>query len=230
MAVSDPRRPLAYYDRLAARFRDAGLPLDLTIVQAEVSVLVTNALADDKQAQAAIYVGLIERLRAAGADVAVITSLGGHFCYPVLAPISPLPLVTAMAPLDDYFAANGVGTVGLLGTRAVMESRVYGSMTRTASVLPEGDLTEIGQDYIDMAVAGHCTEDRRQRFFARGRQMVEDQGADAILLGGTDLGLAFHGHDTGYRVIDAVDVHVDALYRLATGDQTAHSYLSRPIR
>ena len=50
--------------------------------------------------------------------------------------------------------------------------------------------------------------------------MSQDMGADAIVLAGTDLNLAFDGRDVGYRVIDALDVHVDVLARLATGQTT----------
>ena len=42
-------------------------------------------------------------------------------------------------------------------------------------------------------------------------------GAEAIVLAGTDLNLAFDGRDPGYRVIDALDVHVDLLADIATG-------------
>ena len=38
--------------------------------------------------------------------------------------------------------------------------------------------------------------------------MVDDLGAEAIVLAGTDLNLAFDGQDPGYPVIDALDVHV----------------------
>jgi aspartate racemase len=41
-------------------------------------------------------------------------------------------------------------------------------------------------------------------------------GADAIVLAGTDLNLAFEGQDPGYPVIDALDVHVAVLADLAT--------------
>ena len=50
--------------------------------------------------------------------------------------------------------------------------------------------------------------------------MVEDQGAEAVVLAGTDLGLAFNDIDPGYPVIDALDVHVDVLADLAM-DRTA---------
>jgi aspartate racemase len=53
-----------------------------------------------------------------------------------------------------------------------------------------------------------------------GRRTVRDQGAEAVILAGTDLGLAFDGHDAGYPVIDALDVHVGVLADLATGRTT----------
>ncbi len=45
-----------------------------------------------------------------------------------------------------------------------------------------------------------------------GRRLA-DRGAEAVLLGGTDLFLAFTGHDCGFPVIDCADVHVDAIYK-----------------
>jgi aspartate racemase len=46
--------------------------------------------------------------------------------------------------------------------------------------------------------------------------MIE-AGAEAIVLAGTDLNLAFDGQETGYPVIDALDVHVALLADLAAG-------------
>ncbi|MBP6774065.1 MAG: hypothetical protein KA154_13785, partial [Gemmatimonadaceae bacterium] len=66
-------------------------------------------------------------------------------------------------------------------------------------------------------VTGVCTDAQRDALFAAGRRMVEEQGAEAIVLAGTDLGLAFDGRETGYRVIDALDVHVSLLADLAAG-------------
>ncbi len=46
--------------------------------------------------------------------------------------------------------------------------------------------------------------------------MVREQGADAVVLAGTDLNLAFDGStDPGYPTIDALDVHVGVLVDLA---------------
>jgi aspartate racemase len=212
-----PAATLVYYQRLCARMRQLGEPLELTIVQADVNTLIANNLADKRDEQAAVYAILIDRLKAAGAQCVGITSLGGHFCFEETARVSSLPLVSAVAPLDDYFASEGITRVGLLGTRVVMRTRLYGQLKRTSAVACDDDIERLGQSYQDIAVAGVCTDEQRALFIDAGRRMVDEQGAEAIVLAGTDLGLAFDGHETGYRVIDALDVHVALLADLAVG-------------
>ena len=207
---------VVYYQRLTAAVEKLGGKLDLTIVHADVHELIKTNLADDRDTQAATYAKLLNRLRDAGCDCAAITSLGGHFCFDETVPLSPLPLVSAVTPLDDYFAAQGLETVGLLGTRVVMRTRLYGQLAKTRAIAPDDAIDLVGQTYQDMAVAGTCTPDQRALFLDKGRAMI-DAGAQAIVLAGTDLNLAFDGQSPGYRVIDALDVHVDLLARLATG-------------
>lgn len=208
---------VVYYQRLCAAMAARGKPLELTLVQADIHALIANNLADRRTEQAALYAPLIGRLAAAGADCAAITSLGGHFCFDETAAISVLPLVSAVAPLDDHFAAAGIGCVGLLGTRVVMRTRLYGQLARTRALALDAEIETLGRMYQDVAVAGHCPEATRAAFFAAGRRMMA-AGAEAIVLAGTDLNLAFDGHDPGFPVIDALDVHVALLARLASGE------------
>ena len=208
---------LVYYQRLAAAVAARGARMDLTIVHADIQTLIRNNLADRRAEQAADYAPLLHRLKAAGCDCAAITSLGGHFCYDETVALSPLPLVSAVAPLDDFFAGRGIGRVGLLGTRVVMRTRLYGQLRRTEAVALDDEVEELGQTYQDIAVAGTCTPARRALLIKAGRRMVTELGAEAIVLAGTDLNLVFDGQDPGYPVIDALDVHVDLLADLATG-------------
>lgn len=211
---------VAYYERLTAAMRRRNAKLELTIVHADVFGLIRTSTADLRQEQAVVYAGLIARLKAAGAECAAITSLGGHFCFDETVAISPLPLVSAIAPLDAYFAANGMGKVGLLGTEIVMRTRFFGQLNQTETFVPPGDLVALGQVYQGMATSGICTDAQRQTFFDAGREMIEKQGADAIILAGTDLDLAYGGHNPGYPVVDALDVHVGVLADLASGITT----------
>ncbi len=211
---------VVYYQRLSAAMAARGKPMELTIVHADVRELIRNNLADERDSQAQVYAGLIDRLKAAGADCAAITSLGGHFCYDEAVPLSSLPLVSAVKPLDAYFASQGFGTVGLLGTRVVMQTKLYGQLGQTRAVALEDEIEVLGQTYQDMAVAGVCSDQDRALFLDAGRRMVDDLNADAIVLAGTDLNLAFDGQEPGYKVIDALDVHVDMLARLASDEMT----------
>ncbi|MFN3260860.1 MAG: aspartate/glutamate racemase family protein [Pikeienuella sp.] len=207
---------IAYYRRLTAAMAARGKRLELTIAHAEVQDLARNNAADDRAAQAAIYARLIDRLKAAGAECAAITSIGGHFCYAETQALSSLPLVSAVAPLDEHFAAAGLRRVGLLGVEGVLRSRLYGALRRTEAVIPH-DIGAVGAAYRETAISGACDEARRAFFFAEGRKLI-DAGAEAVILAGTDLGLAFDGRDAGYPVIDALDIHVDLLARIAAGE------------
>ncbi len=215
-----PAATVVYYQRLCRRVQAEGVAADLTIVNADLFELIGNVNADRRAEQAAVYARLIDRLKAAGCDCAAITSLGGHFCFAETLALSSLPLVSAVAPLDAHFAARGIRRVGLLGTEVVMRTRLYGQLVKTEAVAPAVDLQGIGRMYQDVAVQGQCHEAQRAAFFAAGRRMVEDQGAEAIVLAGTDLNLAFDGQDPGFPVIDALDVHVEVLAHLALGHRS----------
>jgi aspartate racemase len=210
---------VVYYQRLTAAMRSLGKPLELTIVQADANVLVKNNLADDRAAQAQVYAGLIDRLKAAGADCAVITSLGGHFCVDETVEVSSLPIVSGVAPLDNFFVSEDIGCVGLLGTGVVMRTKLYGQLINSKAIAPD-NIDVVGQSYLDMALSSQCTDDQRSFFIAEGQKLI-DKGADAVILAGTDLNLAFDAatleRDIGYTVIDALDVHVELLVGLASG-------------
>ena len=214
-----PAATIVYYQRLCAAMAARGVPLELTVVQADIHTLIRNNLADRRAEQAEIYAQLIDRLKAAGAECAAITSLGGHFCFDETVALSALPLVSAVAPLDAYFVHEGIGTVGLLGTRVVMRTKLYGQLQRTRAIALEEEIEGLGQLYQDMAVAGTCDATTRARFLDAGQSLM-DRGAEAVVLAGTDLNLAFDGRETPYRVIDALDVHVAVLADLASGSRS----------
>jgi aspartate racemase len=190
---------------------------ELTIAHADVRELARNAANGDAAAQAEIFARLVRRLAAAGAEAAAVTSMGGHFCIDELLALSPLPIINAIPEVDAAIRKAGLKTVGILGTRAVMESALYGGISSAKVVAPEGDALAAAHDsYVGMAMAGRVTDDQRRTLFAIGRQLRETKRAEAVLLGGTDMFLAFQGQDCGFPVLDCADMHIDALYRVST--------------
>ncbi|WP_338140952.1 aspartate/glutamate racemase family protein, partial [Candidatus Entotheonella palauensis] len=50
---------------------------------------------------------------------------------------------------------------------------------------------------------------------AAGERLVRDQGAEAVLLGGTDLNVVYDRISLDFPVIDSAAVHVDAIVNMA---------------
>jgi len=223
-----PAATVVYYQRLTAIAAERGCRLEMTLVEADIREVLANNLAGRSREQADVFAQLLGRLKAAGADFASITAIGPHFCWEETRALSPLPLLSAITPLDDYCADQGFRRVGLLGTARAMRTRLFGQITRTGVIVPEG-FEAIGTAYQDMAVAGRCDDDTRKILFEAGAEMMRN-GAEAVALSGTDLLLAFDGRDPGYPVIDALEVHAAVLADLATGRKTlAEAGIDRPV-
>lgn len=202
------------YRHLVRTHAEAGRRLELTLVHAEMSLLLRNMAESDSAAQAEVFCKLTRRLQGAGADVVAITSLAGHFCVQEFERSSPLPVVNAIPVVRDALERRGVSCVGLIGTRVVMASRFYGGLGNVDVVLPEGDaLAETDREYLKLARAGQADAACRE-FFAATARRLHAAGAELILLAGTDLFLAFDGHDCGVPTLDCALTHVEALTAL----------------
>ena len=210
-----PAATLFYYEQLAKAFLERDLELELTIVNSDVRNLTENLAAGRGQEQAAEFKRLTDRLKLAGAECVVISSMGGHFCLPEFAPISPLPIIEGPSSVRDHLIAKGVKRPGILGTRKVMETHLYGVLHELEVVIPkDADLDQAGQDYVDMAIAGDATAEQRARLLGAGEKLIEEQGAEVILLGGTDLSIVYDS-STSIPFIDTAQVHVDAVVAAA---------------
>ncbi len=206
-----------YYRRLIAAFAARKAALELTIAHADTPTLVDNLARNDKAAQAAIFTRLTQRLAVAGANCVVVTSIARHFCIDHFKPASPLPVVDMIVEVRRAIETRGLRRVGIIGTRTVMESRFYGALPFLDIMPPTGqDLTDVHEAYIAMAAAGVLTEAQRSTFDTASRRLL-DSGAQAIMLGGTDLVLAYDERTSEIPVIDCAGIHVDAVAQLAIG-------------
>ena len=220
-----PAATVAYYTRLVAEFRTADLPLKLTIIHADMTVLAHNASTDQRQAQAEVFAGHLNQLAAAGCDIGMITALTGHFCFEETRQLSPIQLVDGTEVIDRHCDVQGIKTLGLLGSPPVLNTKLFGLLKASEIVVPKTGLDELGQAYMEVAYTGICTDENRSKFFQAGASMIENQDAEAVLLAGTDLGLAFNGQTPGFKVIDALELHVQELVSLASKTRSSLSLI-----
>ncbi len=111
-------------------------------MHADIAEFVQNLANHDRRRQADAFVRLVRRLQAAGAHAAAITSISGHFCLGELEAMSPLPIVSALPAIDAAIKRRNIQTIGILGTRTVMESRLYGAISSAEIVVPEDEALE----------------------------------------------------------------------------------------
>lgn len=205
-----------YYRYLIGELARCGKDLELSMAHADTATLLRNQAQGDIGAQVAIYSRLADRMRLAGAEALAVTSIAGHFCIGEFKAVSPLPVIDLLVEVDRVVAARGYRRLGLIGTRAVMESGFYGAIRGAEIVAPPGNLLDEAHDaYVAMATSGVVTEAQRSVFFRAGKALVEAQTVEAVMLAGTDLGLAFAGQDPGFTTLDCAQIHAAAIARAA---------------
>ncbi|MBV1871361.1 MAG: aspartate/glutamate racemase family protein [Gammaproteobacteria bacterium] len=210
-----------YYRNLIKAYKAANKKLELTIVHAEASDVINNIASKASGSQARLFLNMAQRLEKAGADVIVISSIAGHFCVSEFEALSPLPVINIIDALESEFTKKGLKKVGLLGHGVSMGSRLFGGISSTEIVVPLGDeFDSVSDEYIQMATTGKVCRRQRELFFLAGKNMCDKQGAELIVLAGTDLCLAFDGEECGFSVMDSALVHINAICNMEAKPST----------
>ncbi len=201
-----------YYRHLISAAARAGRDLELTMAHADTPTLLRNQAEGNVQAQVDIYGRLTDRMQRAGIAQVAVTSIAGHFCINAFKAVSPVPVIDLLDVVQLEVMRRGLKRVGLLGTRAVMESHFYGVLDGVEVVAPVDDLTEVHDAYVAMAIAGYATPAQREVFLRAGRSLTRTYGCECILLAGTDLALVFkEGDNPGFETLDCAGLHAAAI-------------------
>ncbi len=209
-----------YYRRLIAIGHERRFPLTLTMAHADSPTLLRNLELGATEAQVEIYLTLAERLAHAGAEVLGITSISGHFCIDDFEARSPLPICSILRSVSAVVESAGYRRVGLLGTRGTMESAFFGGISSAELIAPSRELDRVHDAYVKIALSGEVDPESRSVLVEAGRDLVRHDGAQAVLLGGTDLVLVMDGPDIDFPVVDCAGVHVEALALLGARSST----------
>jgi aspartate racemase len=206
-----------YYTRqLIGLFADASAPLEMTTVYADARTVLDNLAGDRRVEQAEIFGRLTDRLALAGAAFVAVTSIAGHFCRLEFQARSRLPVVDMIDAVAAHVDSLGLSRIGILGTKTVMQSQFYGGIPTATVIAPSPpDLDNVHEAYVAMATEGTASTAQRDIFDAAARKLIDESGAQAILLGGTDLALVFDEATSSFPVIDCAAIHARQIAQLA---------------
>lgn len=182
---------------------------------AEIEVLQQQG---DWARAAEILSAAARSLETAGADCVLICTNTMHKVAPEIARSIRVPLLHIMDAVGDAVASDGLECVGLLGTRFTMEQRFCIERLEQKGLrvlVPEAaERARVHQVIFDELCLGVTSESAREDFLA----IIEDlrqQGAQAIILGCTEIGLLVTPEDTPVALYDTTEKHVDLAVRFA---------------
>jgi aspartate racemase len=207
-----------YYTQLADAYQKRGVSLDLVMAHAEIHTGMRYIDASDRAGLAGYLIGFIQRLAAAGAELAVVPAVTPHYCLHELIAISPLPVIDIASPLTMALASRSIRKVALFGTRYVMESDFYSLIPGVEFVHPQpAELAAIHSTYVDLAETHCATPEAHARLTSIAETLISRDHADAIIFAGTDLALLFNETNTTFPAIDCAALHIGTIVEASLG-------------
>lgn len=178
-------------------------------------------LADDWDRAGELLGAAARRCEAGGAEAVMICTNLMHRVAPAVGTAIGVPLIHIADAVADRAQAEGWGTLGVIGTRWVMEEDFYAGRLRDrglAVVVPdEQDRSEADRVIFDELTQGVVTETSRLRFVSMIGELHE-RGADAVVLGCTEIELAVRPGDVDVPLLDSMRVHAEAAVTFILGD------------
>ena len=211
------RAGLFYYERLLERHVAEGRRLDLFLAHADVATVLAHVAAGDKSGLGNYLGTLANDLFDAGADLVAISAVAPHLAAVEIASVARGPVISILDVIPMALEAANVGKVAVFGNRAAMETDVFGSLPPSMVVRHDAaQLEAIHAAYTDVAVSGKRGTAPEAAFFAdAARRAMQEGGAEAILLAGTDLSSFYADAPPPFPAIDVATLHVREILRCA---------------
>ncbi|HCK84410.1 MAG TPA: hypothetical protein DHW63_07815 [Hyphomonadaceae bacterium] len=206
-----------YYEKLSAAFVERGIQPGLLISHADLGkayTLVQEGAMDELAAYLNSHIQVLARAGCAFAAIAAVTPL---ICAPQLQPIAALPLVDVFDCVNAEIERRAIKRVAIFGTKFVMRSDMFGRLEDVEIMRPSPEAADLVQNnYLIIARTGNIADADIEGIRTIGKDMAA-AGAEAVLLAGTELSLAFDEASAGFPALDCGRVHIDAIIVRAIG-------------
>lgn len=170
--------------------------------------------AGDWEAAAGLMATAARALRAAGAEFIVVCTNTMHKVADRIEAAVDLPLLHIADPTAAQIRGAGLVRVGLLGTRFTMEQAFYKDRLREQHglevLVPAADDREIVHRVIYEELCLGVIEERSRSEYRRIMGDLVERGAQAIILGCTEISLLVQAADAQVPLFDTTAIHAQA--------------------
>lgn len=218
-----PESTMDYYRRILAAWERAApgtapsIMIDSLDVQRALRLVGT-----DRAALVEYLLASLRRLAGAGVDFAAMTANTPHIVFDELAARSPVPLLSIVEVCAREARRRGLERPALLGTRFTMEAPFYPAVCArfgVAAVTPnDAERAWIHERYVGELLRGEFRDETRNRLVEIVGRLRDEEGVDAVILGGTELPLLLTTPDVaGLPALDTTALHVGAIVERLRG-------------
>jgi aspartate racemase len=173
--------------------------------------------AGDWDGAGAVLAQSAKTLVAAGAEVIGLATNTMHIVADTITTGLGAPFVHIADPTSDALLADGFETVGLLGTRFTMEMGFYRERLEARGLkvlIPEVGRTNLNGIIYEELCLGIIREPSRKIYVDAIAQLAA-RGAQAVILGCTEIGMLIDDSTSPLPVYDTTDLHARALVAAA---------------
>jgi len=165
----------------------------------------------DWDGTAAILSAAALGIQSAGADFLIICTNTMHKVAPEIEQAIRIPILHIADATAEVLIDNGIKTVGLLGTKFTMEQEFYkGRLTKKYGIkviVPNDHDRKIVHNVIYQELClGQIIENSKVEYLRIIKQL-STQGAEAVILGCTEIGMLVDQTDTLVKLLDTTAIH-----------------------
>lgn len=207
---------VAYYQaiNLGVKERLGGLhSAKLMMISLDFAQIEAMQQKGDWLAAADVLIQAARRLEVSGADGFMICTNTMHKVADKIAAQVSIPLIHIADATGEVLKRKRIGKVGLLGTAFTMEHNFYkGRLAQHGLevVIPNEEQRRVVHDVIYQELCrGEVRSESKQAYLEIVDDLVSD-GAEAIILGCTEIGLLIQQADTVVQLVDTTQIHAQA--------------------
>lgn len=159
-------------------------------------------------------------LKAAGAEIAVITANSEHIVWNMICDRLPLPVISIVDATVREIEQRGFKKVLVFGTMFTLKSGLYENALNqhgiTGIIPSDSDALIIGSLIYPNMENGIVIPNDRRKLIEIAEKYISEEKVDSMLLGCTELPLAIKPYDVSVPVLNTTEIHIKEIYRSAT--------------
>ena len=214
-----PESTIKYYQLVIKKFREItdGVEYpELCLVSIDMDRMLKYISENDKKGFIDFMRNRIDILIKSGVSKVFICSNTPHVYFDELQSQVEIEMISIVDETLNHISSLGLKKCGLLGTKFTMSKGFYSSkgMSKGIEIIIPNEIEQdlIHSVYMNELVFNINNRDSKMKLIEIISRLIEEEGIEGLILGGTELSLMFDQTDFDtIKILDTCLIHVDSI-------------------